>query len=85
VTRVKLSAVARHILSQGRESAKGPPPVPAAAAVPQGADARRHGFEIARGMIGAAVKAELSELGASMPPAAAARLMDRISRMPMPF
>jgi hypothetical protein len=87
VIRVRLSVGARRLLGQ--------PPVgpvddgrldPAHARTAAGdREAKRHGFEIARGMIGAAIKAELSSMNDGLPPALAARLMDRISRMPMPF
>lgn len=88
VVRVQLSAGAYRLL--GRDKAG---PAAAKVTVPnygwpasQGSsDPRRHGFEIARGMIAAAIKAEISGMNEALPPAAATRLMERISRMPIPF
>ena len=83
VVRVSLSAAARHQLSGTRAAAiPAQPPI-----VADGS--RRNGFEVARGMIGAAVKAEMACLTAGLDPQRAAaleaRLMVRISQVQAPF
>ena len=94
VTWVGLSAGARLMLVRGRQAAGMESPAEGQASAPApgpdagaegGTAARRHGFETARGMIAAAVKAELSAAGCAAGPAVTARLLERISRMPVPF
>lgn len=94
VTWVELTAVARLMLARGRRAAgmesaeaRTEPPPAARVAAESGSEtaARRHGFETARGMIAAAIKAELSENGRTGGPGATARLLERISRMTAPF
>lgn len=94
VTWVEMTAVARLMLSRGRRAAgmdgaeariEPPPGAQAGAEDGREAAAQRHGFETARGMIAAAVKAELSGSGRTAGPADTARLLERISRMTAPF
>lgn len=87
VIRVRLSAGAYRLLGRDKASigvAGVASPRHGRSESAASTDSKRHGFEIARGMIAAAIKTEMSGMG-GLPPAAAARLMERISRMPIPF
>ncbi len=96
VIRVTLSAGARRLLSGERHmtgvptlaSLKGPALGGSKDPVSD-SGARRNGFEVARGMIGAAIKAELSfgmaDLDARHAEALETRLMKRISQIQVPF
>ena len=88
INRVTLSAAARDLLSRSDATA----PRSAAPAEPHPDDkrqSRRHGFEVARGMIGAAVKAEFASwVGAGAPGGPAGlehRVMARIDALQAPF
>lgn len=83
VVRVSLSPAARHLLSGVRAAATPAQP-------PIAADgSRRNGFEVARGMIGAAIKAEMACVTAGLDPQRAAaleaRVMARINQVQAPF
>jgi len=96
VIRVTLSAAARCLLSGERQTAGIPMLASLTHPAPDGAKeavsdtgARRNGFEVARGMIGAAIKAELSscmpDLDARHIAALEARVMKRIGQIQVPF
>jgi hypothetical protein len=87
VIRVALTHKALALLSATRTQPANPP-----MALPDPAQARSqrcHGFEVARGMIGAAFKAELSAWRAQGEPGGAAglelRMLTRIGRIEVPF
>ncbi len=92
VTRVALSQKARDILAgrgRGSVAASGKdPPLPPADPKPDKMS-RRNGFEVARGMISVAVKAELASWKAAGEPGGVAglevRVMARIGRIEVPF
>ena len=91
VTRVTLSPSARELLS-GRARAPVTEAVPATPLPKEpklDQNVRRHGFEVARGMITAAVKAELASWCAAAEPGGAAgletRILTRISQIEAPF
>lgn len=83
VVRVSLSAAARDLLSGARpKTTSAPQPIEADSS-------RRNGFEVARGMIGAAIKAELACGMIGLDPqrvaALEARVMARIGQVQAPF
>lgn len=97
VVRVTLSAAARDLLLSEERRTVGVP-TPASRTTPAlGAardptsdrGARRNGFEVARGMISSAIKAELScpipDLDQMQTAALAARIIGRISQIQLPF
>jgi hypothetical protein len=91
VIRVALSDAARAMLAGSPARREGPvdaSPTPRPVADP-GQNPRRHGFEVARGIIGAGVKAELAAWSAQGQPggtaALEARMLSRISQLQAPF
>ncbi len=89
VTRVALSASGRAILA-GSAAPAAAGTVPLVPAPPPAAGpARRNGFEVARGMIGAAIKAEVASWIAQGEPGGPAalerRLMTRVGQIGCPF
>ena len=101
MTRVALSAAARELLygsgaaTPGQAAMKSKaepgtsPWVPSASAAAQERSLRRNGFEVARGMISAALRAELASWHAAGERGGAAaleaRLVNRIDRVESPF
>lgn len=96
VVRVTLSATARNLVSGERcmTNSRTPPTnttyaFEAAKDATPDHSARRNGFEVARGMISAAIKAELSfimpELNHQSSAAVASRVMTRINQIQVPF
>ncbi len=93
IIRVALTPAARHLGDgpwETAEAAVPSQPGPAPSAVPETEQGwRRNGFEVARGMISAAVKAELAAWAAAGCPGGVAQaetqVMTRISRLAAPF
>ena len=96
VIRVTLSAAARGLLSGEQHVPSALAPAFQTMPVSGGAmetkydtSARRNGFEVARGMIGAVIKAELSSCTADQAPqyiaALELRVMNRVSQIHAPF
>jgi hypothetical protein len=90
IVRVALTPAARQLGDAPSETADASPIVPSPSAAPQTELGwRRNGFEVARGMISAAVKAELAAWVAAGCPGGVAqaetRVMTRISQLAAPF
>ena len=83
VVRVSLSAAARDLLSGQR------PKSTTAPQLVEAGSSRRNGFEVARGMIGAAIKAEMACGMTGLDPqriaALEARLLSRVGQVQAPF
>ena len=89
LVRVSLSGAARALLSGKQQAASATEPLASADAGVDEHGLRRNGFEVARGMIGAAVKAELAAWNSQGAPGGVAavelRVMTRISKIEAPF